>query len=467
MKVRRFLAVNSREALRKVKEELGADAVILSNKAVPGGVEIMALAGDEIENLSNLTDKSRQTETSAATRSPAVSRTPAPAAAADAPPASPEKTQSKTAASLANNIPAAASAPEIVAASEVKPSEIPDVRPAAAPKALDPARVDNINQNIIREIQAMRQLMEDQLASVGWSQFSQAHPESMRVLRTLLNAGFSPLLARQLLDKLQIDANFEQGLKKTIALLTLNLRTADSDEMIEQGGIYALIGPTGVGKTTTTAKLAARAVIRHGADKVALLTTDSYRIGGHEQLRIYGKLLGVPVRSIKDIDDLQLMLQELRSKHMVLIDTVGMSQRDQMLAEQIAMMSQCGTTIMHLLLLNATSNGNTLDEVISAYQQHGIHGCIITKVDEAAGLGTVLDAVIRRKLKLHYVTNGQRVPEDLHAANSRYLLHRIFKPLSEDSPFSLQDPEFALMMAGQAATRPGTGHRIHAGADHD
>ncbi len=456
MKVKRFLAVNSREALRKVKEELGADAVILSNKAVPGGVEIMALASDEIASLA---DKSKQ-EAAIANKRTAVTNTPVITEVVL--PASSPKTQP-----VANDVPEIETIPDVVRAAEpLKPASVPDAQ--AIPRAPDLLKVDNVNQNIIQEIQAMRQLMEDQLASVGWGQFSQAHPDSMKVLRTLLNAGFSPLLARHLLDKLQIDANFEQGLKKTIALLTLNLRTADSDEMIEQGGVYALIGPTGVGKTTTTAKLAARAVIRHGADKVALLTTDSYRIGGHEQLRIYGKLLGVSVRSIKDIDDLQLMLHELRGKHTVLIDTVGMSQRDQMLAEQIAMMSQCGTTIKHLLLLNATSNGGTLEEVISAYQQHGIHGCIITKADEAAGLGTVLDAIIRRKLKLHYVTNGQKVPEDLHAANSRYLLHRIFKPMSEDSPFALQETEFAMTMAGQAAGRQSRmGRQIQAGADHD
>lgn len=455
MKVKRFLAVNSREALRKVKEALGADAVILSNKAVPGGVEIMALASDE---LASLADQSRQ-ETAVTNKQTAA---PDSSKITKVDPLAPSlKTQP-----VANDVAEIAPIPKVTAVAEAsKPARTPDVQ--AIPKAPDLPRADNVNQNIIQEIQAMRQLMEDQLASVGWSQFSQAHPDSMKVLRTLLNAGFSPLLARQLLDKLQMDANFEEGLKKTIALLTLNLRTADSDEMIEQGGVYALIGPTGVGKTTTTAKLAARAVIRHGADKVALLTTDSYRIGGHEQLRIYGKLLGVPVRSIKDIDDLQLMLHELRGKHTVLIDTVGMSQRDQMLAEQIAMMSQCGTAIKHLLLLNATSNGGTLEEVISAYQQHGIHGCIITKVDEAAGLGTVLDAIIRRKLRLHYVTNGQKVPEDLHAANSRYLLHRIFRPTSEDSPFTLQETEFALTMARQAAGRPGIGRQIPAGVDYD
>lgn len=417
MKVRKFLAATSHEVLRKVKDELGPDAVILSNKQVPGGIEIMALAGKDISSLTS--------DTPPEATSPAV----------------------KTAA-----------APRQKPASEKK---------QAPPVQKQPAVADIQSANILQEIHAMRQLLEEQLITMGWSNFSQRDPGGMKVLRTLLSAGFSPLLSRHLLEKLPADRDFEQSLKKTIALLTLNLRTTAGDEIIEQGGIYALIGPTGVGKTTTTAKLAARAVIRHGADKVALLTTDSYRIGGHEQLRIYGKLLGISVRSIKDIDDLQLMLHELRGKHMVLIDTVGMSQRDQMLAEQITMLSQCGTEVKHLLLLNATSSGDTLDEVISAYQQHGIHGCIITKVDEAASLGVALDAVIRRKLVLHYVTNGQKVPEDLHEANSRYLLHRIFKPSAENSPFSLQDPEFAMLMAGNYADQSITRQQTRVEASHD
>jgi flagellar biosynthesis protein FlhF len=238
--------------------------------------------------------------------------------------------------------------------------------------------------------------------------------------------------------------------------------------MIEKGGVYALVGPTGVGKTTTTAKIAARCVIRHGAGKVALLTTDSYRIGGHEQLRIYGQLLGIPVRNIKDTEDLQLTLSELRNKHMVLIDTVGMSQRDQMVAQQIAMLSNCGADVKRMLVLSAASNGKTLDEVISAYQKNGIYGCIITKVDEAASLGVALDVVIRRKLPLHYVANGQKVPEDIHAANARYLLHRIFKSAPGDSAFTLQDAEFALIMASKhSAESPQAEEKSLAGLMYD
>lgn len=424
MKVRRFLAATSREALRKVKEDLGADAVILSNKQVEGGIEIMALASDDISSLAN-------------------------------------DTQAAVSASSADRKVKAPALSETTLAAKAAPSS------SNGEAAGSPRSEDTLSMNIIQEIQAMRQMLEDQLATVTWDNFSRKNPDGVRVLRTLLNAGFSPLLARHLLEKLPVGHDFEQSLKKTITLLTLNLRTAISDEIIEHGGVYALIGPTGVGKTTTTAKLAARCVIRHGADKVALLTTDSYRIGGHEQLRIYGKLLGVPVRSIKDVDDLQLILHELRGKHMVLIDTVGMSQRDQMLAEQIAMLSQCGTEVRHLLLLNATSNGNTLDEVISAYQHHGIYGCIITKIDEATSLGIALDAAIRRKLVLYYVTNGQKVPEDLHAANSRYLLHRIFRSTSRNSPFALQDSEFAIVMANSFLNQAEGAQQACAEAGHD
>jgi flagellar biosynthesis protein FlhF len=320
----------------------------------------------------------------------------------------------------------------------------------------------------------MRGVLEEQLAALAWGETPRRDPGKAKILRALLRVGFSPSLSRQLLDKLPAGRTPDQSLKWANAALAHNLHTAPRDDIIDHGGVYALVGPTGVGKTTTTAKLAARCVVRHGADKVALLTTDSYRIGGHEQLRIYGKLLGVPVRSVKDTDDLQLILAELRGKHMVLIDTVGVGQRDQMVAEQVAMLCNCGSDVKRLLLLNATGSGDTLDEVVQAYQGSGLGGCIITKVDEAVSLGAVLDALIRRKLVLHYVANGQKVPEDLHAADSRHLLDSALQPTQENSPFALQDAESALVMA--ASTRLANAadlngsvwprNRLSAGADH-
>lgn len=411
MKVKRYVAATSRDALRQVKEELGVDAVILSNRKTKNGVEIMALADSEMSNL------------------------------VQAPPSLPGIT------SYEQNT--GSKATESYSKALFLGNESSEIK-----RTTNDAMSAALAHDIIAEIQAMKSTLEDQLATVAWGNFTQRRPEKVKVLRTLLDTGFSPLLSRRLVDKLSADFDFEQSLKQAMSALAFNLRAAANDEMIEKGGVYALIGPTGVGKTTTTAKLAARCVIRHGADKVALLTTDSYRIGGHEQLRIYGQLLGVPVRAIKDTEDLQLTLSELRSKHMVLIDTAGMSQRDQMVAEQIAMLSNCGADVKRMLVLSAASNGSTLDEVISAYQKNGIYGCIITKVDEAASLGVVLDAIIRRKLSLHYVANGQKVPEDIHAANPRYLLHRIFKSSPGDSAFTLQDAEFALIMASKNNAEP-------------
>jgi flagellar biosynthesis protein FlhF len=211
-----------------------------------------------------------------------------------------------------------------------------------------------------------------------------------------------------------------------------------------------LVGPTGVGKTTTTAKLAARCVVRHGADKVALLTTDGYRIGAHEQLRIYGRILGVPVHAVRDASDLRRMLVELRDKHMVLIDTVGMSQRDQAVSEQIAMLSSSGD-VRRLLLLNAVARADALDDVVRAYSAPNggadLAGAIISKVDESVTLGPVLDVLMRHQLPLFYVANGQRVPEDLHLPNRAYLLHRAMRPAGEESSQHLSPRDAGLMMA--------------------
>jgi flagellar biosynthesis protein FlhF len=208
---------------------------------------------------------------------------------------------------------------------------------------------------------------------------------------------------------------------------------------MERGGVFALMGPTGVGKTTTTAKLAARCVMRFGASKVALLTTDSYRIGGHEQLRIFGKILGVSVHAVKDAADLQLALTELRNKHIVLIDTIGMSQRDRTVSDQIAMLCGAGHPVQRLLLLNATSHGDTLNEVVQAYRsapgQPDLAGCILTKLDEATNLGSVLDTVIRYQLPVHYVSTGQKVPENLYVGTKKFLLKSAFCIPRDGSPF--------------------------------
>jgi flagellar biosynthesis protein FlhF len=268
-------------------------------------------------------------------------------------------------------------------------------------------------------------------------------------MKRLLAAGFSAGFSRQLLELLPDDeVDLNQALKWLKNTIAHNIKVArPEDDIIEKGGVYALVGPTGVGKTTTVAKIAARAVLRHGASKVALVTTDTYRIGAQDQLRIYGRILGTPVFAVRDENDLELTLSDLHSRHLVLIDTVGMSQRDKRVAEQVALLCGEGREVNRLLLLGAPSQGITLEEVARAYAGPGLIGGVLTKIDEALTYGPVLDVAIRHELPVHFVTNGQRVPEDLHLANSTYLADRAFRVNQTESPFTQADGDYPILMA--------------------
>ncbi len=414
MNVRKFTASTSRGAWSLVREALGPDAVILSNRAVGDGVEILALAGEDMASLAEPFVEKTISETTLAALSPNYkSAQPAP---------------------LAIPAPALASG----SASALPPSALGEINSAEL-------------HDVMKEIRSMRGMLEMQLAELAWTDQHKREPAKSGVLREMLAAGFSASLSRYLIERMPAGASKDSGMEWIKTILTRNLATiGNENEILEKGGVYALVGPTGVGKTTTTAKLAARCVMRHGPGKLALITTDGYRIGGYEQLRIYGKILGVMVHSVKDEADLRIALDELKGKHTVLIDTVGVSQRDQMVAEQIAMLSGAGSQVKRLLCLNATSTGETLNEVARSYMGDGLAGCILTKLDEAATIGSALDVVIRQKLNLYYVASGQRVPEDLHVANQQYLVDRAFKLKRETAPFQFNDAEIPLVMANTA-----------------
>lgn len=407
MNVRKFTASTSRGAWSLVREALGPDAVILSNRAIDGGVEILALAGEDMASLAEpMVERAAISETTLASLVPHHK----PAQAAPL--------------ALTSNAADAGAASDRV---EISSAEL---------------------NNMMSEIRSMRGMLEIQLSELAWNDPQKREPVKSTVLREMLAAGFSASLARYLIARLPAGASNQSGMDWIKSILTRNLTTiGDENEILEKGGVYALVGPTGVGKTTTTAKLAARCVMRHGPSKLALITTDGYRIGGYEQLRIYGKILGVMVHSVKDEADLRIALDELKGKHTVLIDTVGVSQRDQMVADQIAMLAGAGDQVKRLLCLNATSTGETLNEVVRSYMGDGLAGCILTKLDEAATIGSALDVVIRQKLNLYYVANGQRVPEDLHVANQQYLVDRAFKLKRETAPFQLGDAEIPAVMA--------------------
>ena len=306
------------------------------------------------------------------------------------------------------------------------------------------------NAQLMEELSGIRGMIERQLAGFAWGEIRRNAPARAEIVGELLDAGFSAALSRQLADAVGEHVSIEEAREVVRNALARDLRAMSSDaDLIDRGGVYALVGPTGVGKTTTTAKIAARCVVRHGAEKLALITTDGYRIGAQEQLRIYGRILGVPVFPVRDAADLRQTLGELRGKHMVLIDTVGMSQRDRMVAQQAAMLMGAGN-VRRLLLLNATVRGDTLDDVIRAYRGPDLAGCVFTKVDEAATLAPVIGAAIMHELDVMYVTNGQRVPEDLHLPNRSYLMHRALRVQHGESPWHMKPDEAALMMAAAA-----------------
>ncbi|WP_390345935.1 flagellar biosynthesis protein FlhF [Variovorax boronicumulans] len=350
---RKFVAATGREALRLVRESLGAEAIVLTHRATAQGVEIVAMAEGDVQ--------------------------------------------------------------------QTVQAAVPAAAPATAASA-DPT--------VLSELHSMRGMIEEQLASVVWSDSQRRDPVRGRLLRTLLGAGFSARLSKAMLEKLPTGQSYADGMAFVRSELVRAVPVhEDEDALFAQGGVYALMGPTGVGKTTTTAKLAARCVMRFGADKLALVTTDSYRIGAYEQLRIYGQILNVPVHAVKDAADLQLVLHDLRDRHMVLIDTVGMSQRDRAVPEQIAMLGSSQRPVKRLLLLNATSHGDTLNEVVHAYRQgHALAGCIFTKVDEATHPGALIDTVIRHRLPVHYISGGQKVPENLVLADRAQLVDSVFQP---------------------------------------
>jgi flagellar biosynthesis protein FlhF len=326
-----------------------------------------------------------------------------------------------------------------------------------APPANPARQAEIVPAEVMEEIRALRRMVEQHLAGFAWGEEARSQPAKAEILRQMLDAGFSPLLARELLSDLPRKFGGVEALSWVKAAADRALLTIGGEnDIIDRGGVYALVGPTGVGKTTTTAKLAARCVLRYGAGKVALVTTDGYRIGAHEQLRIYGRILGVSVYLAKDAEDLRQILASLHRRHVVLIDTIGMGQRDRMVEEQTTMFQQ--NEVRRLLLLAATCRGDTLDDVVRAYGGRELSGCILSKVDEAAGLAAPLDVIIRHRLPLHYVSNGQRVPEDLHLPNRMYLLHRAFKDLPESSPHRLDDAEPRLMMASVAGVMTGGGH---------
>jgi len=440
MNVSRFIGATARDAMRLVRHALGEGAMIVSNKTVDGGVEIIAVDEAQMSAL--------EAKPEAVQDAPASAQTVLPAPAARDQP-----------------YPAARQAFQVLPQPATEASRSAMLRQASQATQLQSARTEtpSVDQGIPmpagQEVLGAIGALENRIDGMLWGENLRRAPAGIAVFRELLGAGFSTALARTLAERLPRDLDREQAMAWVRNELASHLPVLDDDKgLLAGGGVFALVGPTGVGKTTTTAKLAARCVMKYGADRVAMLTTDGYRIGAHEQLLIYGRILGIPVLPAGDAQALQQALAELRGKHIVLIDTVGMSQRDQNVAEQAAMLCAGGRPVRRLLLLNSAVHGDTLDEVAHSYRQENagqLMGCIITKVDEATHLGAVLDTAIRHRLPVHYVCTGQKVPENMALPRPRELVDRAFAAAGARALFAPTEADFAALWS-VAETQPQT-----------
>jgi flagellar biosynthesis protein FlhF len=291
------------------------------------------------------------------------------------------------------------------------------------------------------ELGNLRSLLEGQLSQLAWREMVGQPSAKATVYSRLVNLGLSRTLCRKIVDKLPATGELAEHWQAAQGLLAQGIRTMPEGELVDNGGIIALVGSTGVGKTTTVAKLAANAIIRYGNDQVALLTTDCHRIGAQEQLATFADYLDIPTLVATNGKQLAAGLDKLSGRKMILVDTAGMSQRDSRLHEQLSMLNSVAHNIDTYVVLPATAQQRALHEVVKALDPQLLSGAIITKVDESASLGGVLDVVIRRRLKLAYVSAGQNVPEDISPARADELVR---SAISQMSRTAFKDSDFKL-----------------------
>ncbi|PCJ29925.1 MAG: flagellar biosynthesis protein FlhF [Moraxellaceae bacterium] len=273
------------------------------------------------------------------------------------------------------------------------------------------------------ELQQLRGMINSQLGNVAWGDFSYRHPVSAAIFKRLVSMGFTPALSRSLSQ--QIDSQSSKKDAWNDVLLSLSSRIPVLGASLPRAeGRIAFVGPAGVGKTTTISKLAAEYVLEHGPEDLALVTTDSYRIAGHEQLNVLSKILKVPLRVVTGKQSLESVLRGLSRKKMILIDTAGLSQKDTSWAEQISLIESANMDIQKWLVLSATSQRSILDKAVANYKGLGLNGCILTKLDESASLGEALGVVIEHQLSVAYTTNGQNIPDDIAQAKPKNLVNQ-------------------------------------------
>lgn len=454
MKIKRFVAKDIRLAMRMVKDELGADAVIMSNKTVDQGVEIVAAKDFDEHAIYN---KLNSEDTSA-----------------DRPVRANKKVELSDFEVEKNNLHVVSSsrkvgvdgvipkrpvnrnldqymgyAEKINLASErnrLLPKQPPAQQQKIMPVKQLKAEVkqeskqqtvvpEKFMQEMRDEIKALKTALNTRLSEVSWNQGMQTNPVRIDLIRRLADMGFSKKLTTKIANRLDNHKDSELAFEKAKEMLVKVLPVAD-DNLLEYGGVVALVGPTGVGKTTTIAKLAAQFILKHGARQVALITTDNYRIGAHEQLTIYGRLLDVPVRVAANAEDLRSHINSFNDRRLILIDTAGMGQRDMRLAEQIQTLQQENVPIKTYLVMSAATQYKAMNEIINAFKVFEPESSILTKLDETATQGSTLSAIIEQQLPVSFMTNGQQVPEDIYFPDASTMIEQCAAGLTEEGDYN-------------------------------
>jgi len=404
MNIRRFVANDMRAALAAIRGELGPDAVMLSSRKLPEGVEVIA-AIDYDNSLLGNAGQSAQI---------------AGGAADDLGVAQLDDYQR-------------VAAPQIDIQREVTLAR-------AAASVAEPAAGES---SMALEIKDLRRLLETQLASLAWNDMNRQAPVRARLLRELSKLGVDSTLAAELADEVPNDFGSQEAMRFIVRRFGERLPLVTWD-MAQTGGIFAIVGPTGVGKTTSLAKIAARFVLKHSVDELGLVSTDTYRIGARQQLANFARILRAPMHVAESAEDLHRVLEGFGNKKLVLIDTAGMSQRDVRLANQFTTLNVDGYHVRTVLALSAGADRGCLKEAMNVFAAAKPEALIVTKLDEAVALGGVLSLAIRNALPVAYLSDGQRVPEDLHCAAPKrfWLLHNALK-LSANAPTVPDEHELA------------------------
>ena len=309
-------------------------------------------------------------------------------------------------------------------------------------------------EKLLSEISEVKHLLQSHVAGSFWGNIQQENTHITEVVKHLLNSGFSPKLVAEIAQNLPENLSTLHLLKHAREQVKCMLKTSRAFDMFDRGGVFAFIGPTGVGKTTTVAKIAARCVLRYGRNQVALLTTDTYRIGAQEQLKTFAKILGLSVTAVRDSEDLAAKIKDFSNRKIILLDTAGVSQRDALMVEQSHLLEHGSSKARRILVMSSTTDLRTQEEVINLHNQamqntngEKLDSVIITKIDEAAHLAPVIDCVIRNDLSTLFVSNGQRVPEDLSQPDVNYLSHRAMAMRAFAETFSLTDEQVPALLS--------------------